>query len=404
MHKFCGECIDSHLSTSSGVPGRDSACPTCKTPIWRRQITPDHTLAAIVAAYRASVVREEVAPSLAAAAESPRGGVCPAAAAVAAAAAAATAAAAAAAAEPGVKQESTLPAGVKSEAAPAAKQEAEGTMEAVGKPKAADEWLETGHAWVGKRVRRFFNTVVSDGTCDRWMPATSSDPALWHVVHDDGDAEDLEEHEMLPAIRAHVEGQTFSHEWRVSGHPWVGERVRRSFHGQQVDGTVERWLPKAAGRRALWHVRHDDGDEEDLGESALSFALVVYEKRFEEDAPMGIDDDDESEESEEEDEEEVDGHAKEEAEDAAAEEEVLAEAEGFELQRSSTSASGYRGVERKGSRFQAIVTNNKKRVNLGTHDTAVEAAVAVAKYRASLKEGREEEEEEEEEEQSLFRG
>ncbi len=34
------------------------------------------------------------------------------------------------------------------------------------------------------------------GTIVAWLPAEGDDPALWHVEHDDGDEEDLEEHEV----------------------------------------------------------------------------------------------------------------------------------------------------------------------------------------------------------------
>ena len=34
----------------------------------------------------------------------------------------------------------------------------------------------------------------------RYLPADGEDPALWHVLHDDGDEEDLEQGELLEAI------------------------------------------------------------------------------------------------------------------------------------------------------------------------------------------------------------
>ena len=33
-----------------------------------------------------------------------------------------------------------------------------------------------------------------------WLPAEGEDPALWRVVHADGDEEDLEEHELLRGL------------------------------------------------------------------------------------------------------------------------------------------------------------------------------------------------------------
>jgi hypothetical protein len=35
-----------------------------------------------------------------------------------------------------------------------------------------------------------------------WLPATAGDAALWHVVHADGDEEDLEEHELTASLVA----------------------------------------------------------------------------------------------------------------------------------------------------------------------------------------------------------
>ena len=59
-------------------------------------------------------------------------------------------------------------------------------------------WLEEGHEWIGASLRRYFSGgVVSDGKVVRWLPAEGDDFALWHMVHDDGDEEDLEEDEVM---------------------------------------------------------------------------------------------------------------------------------------------------------------------------------------------------------------
>ena len=57
--------------------------------------------------------------------------------------------------------------------------------------------LSSGHAHVGRRVARLFGSRLVLGTVVRWMPAcrTSGEPALFRAVHDDGDEEDLDEHE-----------------------------------------------------------------------------------------------------------------------------------------------------------------------------------------------------------------
>jgi hypothetical protein len=50
--------------------------------------------------------------------------------------------------------------------------------------------------------------------------------------------------------------------WMVTGHRWLRVRVRRFFDERPSDGTLTAWLPPADGEGALWHMVHDDGDEE----------------------------------------------------------------------------------------------------------------------------------------------
>ena len=61
------------------------------------------------------------------------------------------------------------------------------------------------------------------------------------------------------------------------------------------------------------------------------------------------------------------------------------EAEGFALHMSEANGTGYRGVlkNREGGRFVAKAMVNGGHVHLGMHDTAVEAAVAYARYAAT---------------------
>jgi hypothetical protein len=65
-----------------------------------------------------------------------------------------------------------------------------------------DEEEVDGHEWLGQRVRRFDHDTGHpiDGTLQSWVPADEEDPALWHMVHDDGDKEDLDEHEVKEAL------------------------------------------------------------------------------------------------------------------------------------------------------------------------------------------------------------
>eukprot|EP00939_MAST-03C_sp_MAST-3C-sp1_P001516 g1516.t1 len=92
----------------------------------------------------------------------------------------------------------------------------------------------------------------------------TADSPLWHVRHSDGDEEDLERHELEAAMLA--QGK------------YVGMRVRRIFDGKPVDGIVTSYAhPKrGSGDCPLWHVRHDDDDEEDLERSEVNEAVELY--------------------------------------------------------------------------------------------------------------------------------
>ena len=69
---------------------------------------------------------------------------------------------------------------------------------------------------------------------------------------------------------------------------------------------------------------------------------------------------------------------------AAAAAAVATEAEGWPLHLSNKSSTGYMGVRVEGSRFRAYGSGlARQQVALGTHDTAVEAALAVARWAAS---------------------
>ena len=69
---------------------------------------------------------------------------------------------------------------------------------------AAEGWRAEGHEWVGRRVLRYFGKRAnkpSPGLITRWQPPDEKEPdALWHMVHDDGDEEDLDEAEVNEAI------------------------------------------------------------------------------------------------------------------------------------------------------------------------------------------------------------
>lgn len=65
-----------------------------------------------------------------------------------------------------------------------------------------------GNEHIGSRVRRLFpNAGAQEGTIVSWLPPGEDpeDEPLWHVVHDDGDEEDLDEDELKAAHKAYAE-------------------------------------------------------------------------------------------------------------------------------------------------------------------------------------------------------
>jgi hypothetical protein len=48
QHTFCYECILGCFRVTNAMK-----CPLCKAPTWKRQVTPNHTLAGIVRVFRA---------------------------------------------------------------------------------------------------------------------------------------------------------------------------------------------------------------------------------------------------------------------------------------------------------------------------------------------------------------
>jgi hypothetical protein len=71
--------------------------------------------------------------------------------------------------------------------------------------------------------------------------------------------------------------------WSRTGHPWIGRRVRLGVYAgsgsarrltQRIDSTITRFAAQDGADEALWHVVHDDGDEEDLNEEGVREGLV----------------------------------------------------------------------------------------------------------------------------------
>lgn len=81
--------------------------------------------------------------------------------------------------------------------------------------KQAAEWITEPHEWMGRRVARPFGKgKFFLGTIVKWIRAdeeyvasngASGDGPLFHVVHDDGDEEDLEDFEVKDAFKLYLE-------------------------------------------------------------------------------------------------------------------------------------------------------------------------------------------------------
>jgi hypothetical protein len=64
-------------------------------------------------------------------------------------------------------------------------------------------WQTDGHEFVNKRIRQHFTGHgFTLGTITKWVPQDVDDPAMFHVIHDDGDEEDLDEMSVVVGIRA----------------------------------------------------------------------------------------------------------------------------------------------------------------------------------------------------------
>ena len=151
-------------------------------------------------------------------------------------------------------------------------------------------------AYAGRRVRKLFGRQYFYGTVDGHKVVKGFPFGLYHVTYDDGDEEDLEEHELVPLLfssssagagggggggggvpktpptRGRGGGgggggtpanTTTAAAANANAQAHVGRRVRKKFGGKFFFGTVD-------GRKgAYFHVTYDDGDAEDLEEHEL---------------------------------------------------------------------------------------------------------------------------------------
>jgi len=307
--------------------------------------------------------------------------------------------------------------------------------------QAEGEWSTEGHPWIGQRVARHFKGELMFGRINRWLPAGvgKDNFALWHVLHDDGDEEDLEMHEVQTAFKLHKESTASSKDavvaplpgdnelecsthsasgfigvfkqgsgnaknvkwravstkngwlqvglystpieaargrrdylrslaedgeateasppdsslWNTEGHMWLGERVARGFKGDIYFGKVDRWMPagEEEGDFALWHMLHDDGDEEDLEAHEVRAAIRLNRRMVNEEEGAII----------------HDGAGK--VEQSAVGDDTLA--------HSTRGTSGYAGVTLERGKWVAYCPREDgSKCHIGNFDTCLEAARA----------------------------
>jgi len=142
---------------------------------------------------------------------------------------------------------------------------------------------------------------------------------LEDVIHGLQEAEDVVGDE-----EKHIKLEDNGWLFEKKSHKWIGRRVRRFFNKEPTDGTITAYLPtKAKDDIELWHVEHDDEDEEDLGDKEVKKAMAAFDDDLGAEAEEDSDSDDdggseagdkeEEEESEEEEEEESEEEEEEES-------------------------------------------------------------------------------------------
>eukprot|EP00941_MAST-03F_sp_MAST-3F-sp1_P003515 g3515.t1 len=178
----------------------------------------------------------------------------------------------------------------------------------------ASRWRTSGHAFIGKQARRFFVTLgKSDGKITKWMPFSKNsdgeeEEELFHMVHDDGDEEDLDSIEANNAINDFKSGETDG--WITTGEKRIdekgmlvvtektqsGKKTRRNnkveVNQYLIEFKVLGFKESTKEDPALWHVRHTDGDEEDLERDELDAAIALYKKEKKKESVDDSDDDD----------------------------------------------------------------------------------------------------------------
>jgi len=103
--------------------------------------------------------------------------------------------------------------------------------------------MQSEHTYVGRRLLLRHGSTLIGARVTGWYPAdmNGEDEALWHVVHDDGDEEDLDEQEVCAAIKlAEVTGDG-RNVWRGNRRRVATQRLVDSLE-RQTDSAVRFYL------------------------------------------------------------------------------------------------------------------------------------------------------------------
>jgi hypothetical protein len=144
-------------------------------------------------------------------------------------------------------------------------------------------YLTEGSEYLGRKVRRQFkNKRVVIGKIVSWLPEHGEDAALWHVLHEDGDEEDLDEDEvkdcLVPEDATATAGETMKiDDTPVVSPPVASKKVKpqekvstpsKTINNDDEEAEVEfdendpMFRPTSSKKKALSHSPDDAGEEE----------------------------------------------------------------------------------------------------------------------------------------------
>ena len=159
----------------------------------------------------------------------------------------------------------------------------DGVLNVAREPRGAAE-LARARREEGRRLARELESLAAERRVERGRVADGARRAarcqpVSYVEKSEAEFRDEITAEEQKRAKARAEARKRSAEeaaegWRAEGHKWVGKRVLRYFDGDKPSaGVIVRWLPADGDDEALWHMVHEDGDEEDLDEKEVKEAL-----------------------------------------------------------------------------------------------------------------------------------